>query len=203
MSLKTFVKVSNITNLSDARYCAGMGVDVLGFPVDEQSPSHISPESFEEITEWISGPRLAGEFGKTTLEDIKLALRSYQLDIIEITQVDLVEPVALLGKPVFMKLDISTPKAFDLLKSRLSYLDELVEAVTLTNPDGKMAEDLKHFMSFYNGNVKLLRGFGLPAAEQEEYLMGPGLTLEATEEDRPGYKDYGQVMDILEAIEAD
>ena len=29
MPLKTFVKVGNITNLSDARYCAGMGVDML------------------------------------------------------------------------------------------------------------------------------------------------------------------------------
>jgi phosphoribosylanthranilate isomerase len=31
MPLKTFVKVGCITNLSDARYCAGMGVDMLGF----------------------------------------------------------------------------------------------------------------------------------------------------------------------------
>ena len=46
--LKTQVKVSSITNLSDARYCAGMGVDLLGFPIQE-----ISLEKFTEILKQI------------------------------------------------------------------------------------------------------------------------------------------------------
>ncbi len=37
MALKTIVKVGNITNLSDARYCAVMGVDMLGFCLNKQS----------------------------------------------------------------------------------------------------------------------------------------------------------------------
>ena len=41
--LKTLIKVSNINNLSDARYCAGMGVEMLGFSMDE-----LSIEKFKE-----------------------------------------------------------------------------------------------------------------------------------------------------------
>ena len=32
--LKTIVKVSEVNNLSDARYCAGMGVEYIGFSMD-------------------------------------------------------------------------------------------------------------------------------------------------------------------------
>ena len=42
--LKTLVKVSGIENLSDARYCAGMGVEFLGFPL-----AQIPFEKFQEI----------------------------------------------------------------------------------------------------------------------------------------------------------
>lgn len=203
MALKTYVKVSNINNLSDARYCAGMGVDVLGFPIDQQLPQPVSPDEFQEITEWVSGPLFAGEFGPTTIEDVKLALRSYQLDIIEIQQIDLVESVLLLGKPMFFKADVSTPKALDALRSQLSYLDELVDAITLTSTNAALTNELTHFMSFYNGNVRLLRGFGLPAADADTYSNLGGIALEATEEERPGNKDYGEVMDILESLEVD
>ncbi|MFM1835376.1 MAG: hypothetical protein RJA04_63, partial [Bacteroidota bacterium] len=48
--LKTLVKVSAITNLSDARYCAGMGVDLLGFPLGK-----ISIDQFTEIRNWLAG----------------------------------------------------------------------------------------------------------------------------------------------------
>ena len=34
MSLKYFVHVSSINNLSDARYCSGMMVNSLGFDID-------------------------------------------------------------------------------------------------------------------------------------------------------------------------
>ena len=59
MALKTKVKVGNITNLSDARYCAGMGVDMLGFPVS--GTNGLSLEKFKEINGWVTGPELVLE----------------------------------------------------------------------------------------------------------------------------------------------
>ncbi|MFM7857070.1 MAG: hypothetical protein ACKO96_35380, partial [Flammeovirgaceae bacterium] len=51
MSLKITVGVGNITNLSEARYCAGMGVNYLCFPAER-----IDPENYKAITSWINGP---------------------------------------------------------------------------------------------------------------------------------------------------
>src|SRR5688500_13658444 len=61
MPLKTLVKVGNISNLSDARYCAGMGVDLLGFNVIEGQPNHLSARLYQEIRGWISGPKVVAE----------------------------------------------------------------------------------------------------------------------------------------------
>lgn len=44
--------VNNITTLSEARYCAGMGVHYLGF-----SPQSIDAKTAQDITGWLSGPQ--------------------------------------------------------------------------------------------------------------------------------------------------
>ena len=48
MALKTFVKISGVNNLSDARYCAGMGVNQLGFNIEDKHPNYTDPQSFKE-----------------------------------------------------------------------------------------------------------------------------------------------------------
>ncbi len=201
MALKTFVKVSNVTNLSDARYCAGMMVDVLGFDVDPTSERRVSPEDFKEITEWVAGVKFAGEFETSSKDTICDALNAYPIDYIQITNLSAVETINLLGKPIVFKLTVDSKTELDQLKSKLSYLDELVEMVIIRSSNESLFEDLDAQIGYYNGNLKLLKGFGL--ANNEALGKYPGLELEAEEEERPGNKDYGMVMDVLEAIEED
>ena len=56
MALKTLVKVGKISNLSDAWYCAGMSVDMLGFTVIASQENYVSPELFREMRGWFYGP---------------------------------------------------------------------------------------------------------------------------------------------------
>ena len=132
MTLKTFVKVSNITNLSDARYCAGMGVDLLGFNIDPASPSQIGEKDYEEISEWVAGVQFVGEFETSSLYEIKQGLKHYNIDYIQLTDQRLVERVQLLGKPIIFKITINDAHDMEKLKGRLSYLDELVKIVLFT-----------------------------------------------------------------------
>ena len=201
MSLKTFVKIGNITNLSDARYCAGMGVDILGFPLDPTSDESISHETFKEITEWISGIDLAGEFGYASLEEIKYCVISCDLQVIQIRNLDLVEAVAALGKTVIFKLVIESEEDVTKIKSKLSYLDELVQVVLLTCENTGYFEELDNFIRFYNGNVRLLKGYGIDETDFDDMAKFPGIELQGSPEERPGFKDYGRVMDILEELQ--
>ncbi len=201
MALKTFVKISNISNLSDARYCSGMMVDVLGFNIDATTDNFVSEGDFAEITDWVAGVQFAGEFQTKSIEEIKEALKKYRIDFIQIKHMDLVEPVVLLGKPVIYSLDINSENDLDRLKSNLSYLDELAKLVIIKSENASLYEQIDVQIGYYNGNLKLLKGYGID--DSQDLGKFPGLELEATEEDRPGYKDYGQIMDVLELIEED
>lgn len=52
--MKVKIKVGNISQFHEARYCAGMGVDWIGF-------DNITSESFAEMTSWLVGPQFAIE----------------------------------------------------------------------------------------------------------------------------------------------
>ncbi|MEO9484635.1 MAG: hypothetical protein ABJG47_14350 [Ekhidna sp.] len=201
MSLKTFVKISNVTNLSDARYCAGMMVDVIGFNIDSTAQSFVSAEDFEEITNWVAGVKFAGEFHGSGIEEIRNTVSKYPIDLIEIDDLNLVEKVFLLGKPLIVRLNINTDSEFRELKSTLSYLDELAKMVLIKSENDALFDDLDSQIGYYNGNLKLLKGYGVTT--KKSIGRFPGLELEASKEERPGYKDYGQIMDVLEMIEED
>ena len=201
MALKTFVKISNVTNLSDARYCAGMMVDIMGFDVDPTSDTRVTTEDFKEITEWVAGVKFAGEFKTSSKDVICDALNSYPIDYIQIEDLTNVETINLLGKPIIFKLSIESEEELKQLKSRLSYLDELVKMVVIKSDNAALFDSIDAQIGYYNGNLKLLKGYGLE--ENNSLAKYPGLELEALEEERPGFKDYGMVMDVLEAIEED
>lgn len=201
MALKTFVKISNISNLSDTRYCAGMMVDILGFNIDATTDDFVSADDFAEITDWVTGVQFAGEFHSAGLDEIADALKKYPVDLVEIASIDLVEQVQLLGKKVIFRLDVNSTEELESMKSNLSYLDELVSYVVLHSNDESLFDEIDAQIGYYNGNTTLLKGFGItPSPQLSKY---PGLELTATEEERPGFKDYGQIMDVLECIEED
>src|SRR5262245_4914546 len=86
MPLKTIVKVGNITNLSDARYCSGMGVEMLGFQAIESRPNHITPKLFQEIRRWIPGPKVVAEvYGLPQAGDLEAVLSQYAPDYVELS----------------------------------------------------------------------------------------------------------------------
>ncbi len=201
--LKTFVKIGNITNLSDARYCAGMGVDMLGFPIAEAMENRLPADMFQEITNWVQGPTMVGEFGNASLEEIKTAVLSYDLDAIETDNMDIVESVQLLGKPVIFRHTIDSEEALSKLRSKLSYLDELAKVVIINSSNPEMFAAIDDAMCYYGGNLRLIKSYGITAENALDLAAFKGIELTGTPEDRPGFKDYGQVMDVLESLEED
>jgi phosphoribosylanthranilate isomerase len=73
--LKTTIKVSNLNNLSDARYCAGMGVEMLGFSMDE-----LDFDKFREMRGWLAGVQIVGETNSNDVSIIIGLVEKYQPD---------------------------------------------------------------------------------------------------------------------------
>lgn len=204
MSLKTFVKIGKVTNLSDARYCAGMMADIIGFNLEEGTEGFVSPEKFKEITDWVAGIDFAGEFKDAQAAEVKLAAQKYALDYIEIQNPDLLEELSELGTPLIYKHVIANENDLKKLNATLNYAGEFTRYLILKCLQPSFFEDIHRVLSANKPAIHLLRSYGLSIATASAIANDPyfyGIELEGGPEDRPGFKDYGEVMEILEALE--
>lgn len=86
MSLKTTVKVSHLSNLSDARYCAGMGVEMLGFGVIPGADNYMPPNVFQDIRGWVAGPSIVAElYGLSNDDEVREVVSKYAPDYFELS----------------------------------------------------------------------------------------------------------------------
>ncbi|HYG20089.1 MAG TPA: hypothetical protein VD816_14225, partial [Ohtaekwangia sp.] len=129
MPLKTLVKVGSITNLSDARYCAGMGVNLLGFRVLEGQENYINPKTFQEIRGWVTGPAIVAEiYGVTSAEELRQIMADYRPDYLEMDTADfhcIGEHIAL---PYILSIKDSLTTNVPALRPQPAYLQVLPQA---------------------------------------------------------------------------
>ncbi|MTI22447.1 phosphoribosylanthranilate isomerase [Fulvivirga sp. RKSG066] len=195
MALKTFVLISSVNNLSDARYCAGMDVDLIGFNMEKESDQYISPETYAELTEWLSGVEFVGEFDSYDQENIISAIDAYKAEYIEVKDPAKVAALKSAGKKVILRQNIDSVT----IDPNATYLVLEGGSEELSETHLNMIKDLatKH---------KVLIGFGINDNNVEELIEktgAHGIALRGGEEIKPGYKDYDELADILEALEID
>lgn len=203
MSLATFVKISSVSNLSDARYCAGMGVDQLGFCLDAHADHAVSPELYMEIRNWVSGVEFVGEFKDLAVNEIAKIQKDLPLDFIEISNLEQIASVRSLGKSLIFDLELTTDSDIEKLPSTLSYLDEWVEYVVLNCKNPYLSERINRSASVYRGRLKLIRGFDVTVDTLMEVDGYAGIQLRGAKEQQLGLKDYDELMDVLELLAID
>jgi len=192
MSLKTKVKAGNITNLSDARYCAGMGVDWLGFPADS-----IDPKTFAEITGWVTGPQFVLELGTGPIPE---SLSDYAVDIIQVNYQQLQKSI--LSKHQFIVAlsltDWNDAKA-ELIKNK-----DRIQHVLVLNLTGNKTEEVNILTEIAAHTDVLISLEGCPYS-LHEILDFPiaGINIAGNSELKPGLKDYTELAEVLEQLESE
>ncbi len=81
--LKTKVKASSVSNLTDARYFAAFEVEWLGFTLSPGEEGYCPPPTVKGIREWVDGVKIVGEFGLEPPEDILALMETLPLDAIQ------------------------------------------------------------------------------------------------------------------------
>ena len=200
MALQTLVKVSNITNLSDARYCAGMGVELVGFVMDTFSDDYVPSEKMKEIKSWLAGVKIVGETQSSDYNEIKSLVQSYEIDILQISDASLLPAITDLGKPIILKVDADSAYLEDELERYSQFVSYfLIEGEELT-------EFLVYHLKEYAFNYPIILGFDITAEKLLsvlEEIPVKGIALKGSQEIRPGYKDYDELSNILELLEID
>lgn len=191
MPLKTLVKVGKITNLSDARYCSGMGVDMLGFQVVEGIPGYIPPPVFQEIRGWISGPKIVAEIsGMKDFTILPAMMESYRPDLLEVTVEELPHAIMHTTLPLIVHLTDKSSGELDAWKDRIAFIQ--VDEQHLTR--SRQLPNDHEVLVFVKSPEKLEQLLTLPLK---------GISLAGSEETRPGFKEYTGLADILEALDVD
>lgn len=189
MPLKTLVKVGSITNLSDARYCAGMGVDFLGFRVIQDQPGAISPKSFQEIRGWVTGPQIVAElYGIQDIAQLHACVEDYRPDYVELGLKELTLLGSVLTLPFILFLEDGEELPGGSLKPAYVVMANDASSITRLIPEHdvlltiKTTDELGHALS----------QTGIS-----------GVCLHGGAEIRPGLKTYDELADILEALEVE
>src|SRR5690606_25401129 len=147
------VKINKVNNLSDARYCAGMGVDLMGFCLDPTNEDVVSPEKFAEITGWISGVRLVGEFYESSTVVIKELIEKYAIDYIQINNPQDLEYMAQLKIPLILDVDVSALDEPGQLRELIEEKENLVSYFLLSF---QSQDDEKEVLATYASEISAL-----------------------------------------------
>ncbi len=202
MALKTLVKISSVNNLSDARYGAGMGVELMGFNLNKSDDNYIDLNTFTEITNWISGVKLVGEFGDLNHLNIIEAISNYDLDFIQIDDIDQISALEETKIPIILRINISN-NSFQELENLLKLAKAHISYFLLESENSTI--DLNNIFKL-SENFPIILDSGVTIKNLDSIITQSsikGIALKGGNEIQPGIRDFDEMADILEFLEVD
>jgi phosphoribosylanthranilate isomerase len=192
MSLQILVKAGTITNLSDARYCAGMGVEIIGFPVGKTTNVGLSSTKIKEITGWLSGIKIALEFDEPVFDE------KYALEMIQELNPDYIQlPIAL--RQEFRKI---TSIPLLLLTNSLEKSENKDDIILLYS--GNIIHNEKVLKELCSHTKVILSSTHIDITSIKSILadITPfGIELKGGTEISPGLKSFDELSEIFEILE--
>ncbi len=188
MPSKPITYVKRVTNLSDARYCAGMGVDMLGYVIDPDHADYVSPKLYQEMSGWVAGPRRVIELVAPATDLPHLMEYSPELLHIHFTLIDS-ENIPVL--PLILECDFASCES---ALRKVSVLGLRTEYLLITGLSGQA------FSTDFHPMLIDLAGMASGMELLKQY-HADGLALAGSHEQAPGLKDYDHLAQVLEDID--
>lgn len=190
--------IRGINNLSDARYCAGMGADKLTFVLDPALPGFLDTKTVKELAGWVAGVELIGEFSQLSANEINAISTDCGLDAVLLHGPHTAPEIAELAPPAYLAL---TPQAAlgptGFASSAAGIIVELTEIITpeliVSLRELALRQPLWLGPGLYPTQAKALAK-QLPLA---------GLFFPSGDEVKPGLRDFDQLEAVFEALEVD
>ncbi len=194
--LKTKVILSGVTNLSDARYAAGMGVDYIGFTVNPDAKGYVTPEEVKSITKWLSGVSIIGDLGACSESN----LNDYEIDLIQFSDLNLVDHFdkSILSLTVDKKNIGMVSQVLGGVSSQVSFF---ILAVAREN-----IHDLKSELARYCSKYPIYISTEMDSAYLSlvvDKINPQGIVLFGNDEVKPGLSSYDGIADVLEKLEVE
>ncbi len=203
MSLKKKILVKNVSNLSDARYCAGMGVQILGFAIDKENPDHIPIQDIKEIRDWVEGIEMAIQINKVDPDSLESLENDLNPDYLIIPE-QLIPEFEDSDSRLMVQLEVLPGETKLSWMAKHAGIDGIIlnlEGQELNNPDSGFFGNLNRISPFpvfietskLEENIEFLGNLG----------ENIGLVMHGGKEIKPGYKDFAELAPVLEFLEVD
>lgn len=203
MGLTIPVILNSVNNLSDARYAAGMGVDLMGFEVEEGADRYVSPDLFKAITSWLSGVQTVASVSVLNPGTLAFIQEQYQPDFIQFESVEGISQSELSEIACIQKIVIPQGNVLDALAQVKQQMYDEANFILLELSDWTEWQKHTEIISKVNNHHTIL--WALPIEKEDvaviQSLDLKGIALKGGDEQRPGWKDLDQLIDILEALE--
>lgn len=193
--------IRGINNLSDARYCAGMGADKITFVLDPTLPGHLDAKTVKELAGWIAGVELIGEFDRLSAAEVNAIAAECGLDAVLLRSSRTAAELAEIAPPVYLELGadyLNQPQPFP-----ASVTGIVLEIAGLSPNDAPETRAAWRKLAIQGA---LWLGPGLhPALAHQLATELPlaGLVFPSGNEVKPGLRDFDQLEAVFEALEMD
>jgi phosphoribosylanthranilate isomerase len=182
-----------------------MGVQLIGFCLEPGHSKSISADKFREMTSWISGVELAGEFENSHPEQILETIQDCPgLRFIEVKEEAFLPVLMHADLQLIWKVKVEHPEHLDALMPKTGYLNSHSIMLHLVSEHLLLDEKVLEKISLLCRNCEVLVGFDIHAENVLDLLdtaQPKGISLEGGEEIKPGFKDFDELSEILEILE--
>ena len=190
--------IRGINNLSDARYCAGMGADKITFLLDPSLPGHLDAKAVKELAGWVAGVELIGEFNQLSAPEINALAAECGLDAVLLRSSRAASELAEIAPPVY--LELTGPELSTLAELPTKTMGLLLELPV------EISSEMTAQIATLATQYPLWLGPGLdPERALSLALQLPlaGLLFPAGDEVKPGLRDFDQLEAVFEALETE
>lgn len=212
---RPLVKICGLTTLEDARFCAGLGADYLGFIQHPESPRYVAPEAAREMLSWIYGAKGVGVFVNRTAAEVNAACETAGFAVAQLHGDEPPEVVEAVTVPVIKALRVMHDASVEQLRGALEpYRGKVfgflldTHSTSLWGGTGesfnwRLARELSAELA--GEDVPLFLAGGLTPANVAEAVvtMRPsGVDVSSGLESAPGVKDFETVAAFFDALSA-
>lgn len=181
---------TDITNLTDARYFAAWGVDMMCYNIDTDTEGSLSISQFKEITEWVEGP----------LTGIKIS----GLSVPETMTTEGLDIKNVIISPFIEKSDLpaSVDNVYRICTIEEGWQDDPKLILTIPKSVDQLTEkESANIKTIAEGREVFLDGiFKASDLATIEKLGVTGIVLKGGDEEKVGYKSFDELDEVLEAL---
>lgn len=181
---------TDITNLTDARYFAAWGVEMMCYNIDPDTEGSLTIPRFKEITEWVEGPMTGIKIAGLTIPE---TLTAEGLDIKNI-----------IVSPFIDKADLpsSVDNVYRICTLEEGWQDDDKLILTLSKAVNQLSEtDIDKIKSLATSKEVFLDGiFKASDLTNIESFGVAGIVLKGGDEEKVGYKSFEELDEVLEAL---